>query len=373
MKKLLLLMPILFGALISCGGDDDPTTPVKPAKEKITVSPTSVDVAKDFAGTKEIAVTSKVAWKLTGLPTTTWLKADVESGKGDGKVVLTFIANATDNANTATLIFTNDDGNTAEVAVKQAGADIPKPDGKLKFVNVEGGDFLMGDPNAENNKGNEPRPVTLSSFRISTCEITQAQYEAAVGNNPSILVKGDLYPVTDVTWDDAIEFCNKLSEKEGLTPAYGVGPSLVAGSNGYRIPTEAQFEFAAIGGKNTQGLWYPGSDEVSEVCVAAIKGDEPIEKGELAEVGTKKPNELGLFDMGGNCWEWVWDYYEEVCTTTGTDPFGPESGDDHAMRGGAFDSYWYACSVYGRYNTNQGWDDLSFRVVLPAEGKTWVK
>jgi formylglycine-generating enzyme required for sulfatase activity/TolB-like protein len=201
------------------------------------------------------------------------------------------------------------------------------------FVRVEGGTFQMGSNNGNNNE-KPVHTVTVKSFSIGKYEVTQREWQEVMGNNPSNF-KGDNRPVEKVSWFDAVEYCNKLSLKEGLTPAYrGSGNNITCdwSANGYRLPTEAEWEFAAKGGtKDYLTTEYSGSNSVG--TVAWYKDNSG---GSTQPVGTKAANSLGIHDMSGNVWEWCWDWYGDYSGGSQTDPRGPVSGADRVGRGGGW-------------------------------------
>lgn len=155
--------------------------------------------------------------------------------------------------------------------------------------------------------------VKLNSFYMCKHEVTQAEYTEIMGENPSD-DENDNFPVGEVTWSQAVEYCNKRSEKEGLKPCYALNLKGILEcdftANGYRLPTEAEWEFAARGGNKSKGYKYSGSNDASEIAWVEYSESAGLyELGEYHEVMTKAPNELGLFDMTGNMMEWCWDWY----------------------------------------------------------------
>ncbi|GHV73968.1 hypothetical protein AGMMS49940_12700 [Spirochaetia bacterium] len=190
------------------------------------------------------------------------------------------------------------------------------------MVLVKGGTFLMGSDYGGEEDEMPVHRVTLRSFYLGACEVTQKEWIAVMGNNPSTF-KGDALPVETVSWYEAVEFCNRLSLKEGLTPAYhGTGAGIICdfNANGYRLPTEAEWEYAAKGGVGAEEFpfEYAGGNDVDEVGWY-----EDNSGGTPQAVGTKAPNGLGLYDMSGNVWEWCWDRYERYPAGDQTDPRGP--------------------------------------------------
>jgi formylglycine-generating enzyme required for sulfatase activity len=202
----------------------------------------------------------------------------------------------------------------------------------MVFVLVEGGTFQMGDMAG----GGEETPVhsvTVSSFYLGKYEVTQRQWVALMGSNPSHF-KGDNLPVEQVSWFEAVEFCNRLSVKEGLQPCYTISGTSVScdfSKNGYRLPTEAEWEYAAKGGRSSRGYRYAGGNDVG--AVGWYYGNSGWT---THAVGGKQANELGLYDMSGNVLEWCWDWYRGYSGGSQTDPRGPSSGQYRLLRGGSW-------------------------------------
>ena len=247
------------------------------------------------------------------------------------------------------------------------------------FVRINGGTFTMGDSNTLSYGAQPPHQVTVSGFYMGKYEVTQAEYEVVMGTNPSYF-KGSNLPVESVTWFDAIEYCIKRSQREGLTPAYTMtGRTPASGypieaatvtwnrnANGYRLPTEAEWEYAARAGTTTSYYWGNQTDAATVGQYAWYY--ENSSDGTKA-VGTKRPNAFGLYDMSGNVWEWCWDWYSDYTSTAKTDPTGASTGDYRVLRGGR----WGDDAVYvrssGRNGSNPYYqvilDGVGFRLVRP--------
>ncbi len=218
-----------------------------------------------------------------------------------------------------------------------------------KLVFVKGGTFQMG----SNDVGSDEKPkhtVTVSDFYIRNLEVTQEEWKNVMGNNPSKF-KGNDLPVELVSWYDAVEFCNKKSRKDGLSPCYsGSGKNITCNfnANGYRLPTEAEWEYAARGGNKSNGYTYSGSNNID--IVAWYDGNSG---SKTHKVGTKHPNELGIYDMSGNVWEWCGDWYDSdyYSSSPKNNPVGPSSGARRVLRGGGW-SVGGDCRVADRRSLN---------------------
>ena len=203
------------------------------------------------------------------------------------------------------------------------------------MVLVDGGAFKMGDVLGDGNSDEKPiHSVTVSSFYLGKCEVTQKEWKDVIGTNPSFLKSDDL-PVEQVSWYDAVQYCNKLSMITGLEPCYTIKGTQVScdfSRSGFRLPTEAEWEFAARGGIHSAGRKYAGGDSVD--LVAWHTGNSA---GGSHPVGHKQANELGLFDMSGNVSEWCWDSYSAYAASSQVDPQGTSGTGDRVLRGGS----WY--------------------------------
>ncbi len=225
---------------------------------------------------------------------------------------------------------------------------VPEPE----MVFVQGGTFKMG--STERADEQPIHQVTLSDFYLAKTPVTFAEYDlfcAATGaKKPDDRGWGrDKHPVINVFWFDAVEYCNWLSVQHGFTPAYSIDKSRkdpdnpreddkkkwifrpIIGANGYRLPTEAEWEYAARGGNQSKGYKFSGSDNLDEV---GWYNENSSNK--LHPVAQKKPNELGLYDMSGNVWEWCWDWYGKYSKDTKKDYSGLPDGEYRVLRGGSW-------------------------------------
>jgi len=246
---------------------------------------------------------------------------------------------------TATITVTTLDGAKSATCALTVNTLHP---GEPEMVFVEGGTFTMGctaEQGDDCEDGEYPaHQVTLSSFNIGKYPVTQAQWKAVMESNPSFFT-GDNRPVETVSWSDAQTFIAKLNE--------------VTGKN-YRLPTEAEWEYAARGGNKSQGYKYSGSDGIDEVAwYAGNNGTHPV--------GRKIPNELEIYDMSGNVLEWCNDWYGEYSNAPQTNPQGPATGSRCVLRGGSWDAAAGYCRVSNRYTYPPGYsdNDRGLRLVLP--------
>jgi formylglycine-generating enzyme required for sulfatase activity len=230
-----------------------------------------------------------------------------------------------------------------------------------EMVKVQGGTFTMGCTSEQGDCDSDEKPVhsvTVSSFQIGKYEVTQAQWKAIMGTtlrqqrdkaSPewSLSGEGDNYPMYYVSWDEAQEFIKRLNKATGKN---------------YRLPTEAEWEYAARGGKLSKGYKYSGSNNIDEVAWYDGNSDE-----QSHPVGTKKANELGIHDMSGNIEEWCQDWYGEYFASSQTNPKGASNGSGRVFRGGCWDYYAVGCRVAIRGGCSPGYRSylLGFRVVLP--------
>ena len=202
----------------------------------------------------------------------------------------------------------------------------------IQFVLVKAGEFEMGSNDSENDVRPIHRVKITKDFYIGKYEVTQAQWQAVMGNNPSIFQEcGENCPVDSVSYNDVQEFIKKLNAKEK--------------TNKYRLPTEAQWEYVAQGGNENKEYKYSGSDNVKDV--AEYIGNN---NSNTKPVGGKKPNELGIYDMSGNVWEWVQDKYNSRYYKKSSieDPVNLTTGTSFVLRGGAWNSSESNCRIIYR-------------------------
>ena len=221
-----------------------------------------------------------------------------------------------------------------------------------EMAEVEAGTFTMGATLEMEDPLDDEVPVhqvTLTNdYYIGKTEVTQALWKAVMGDNPSYY-KGDGRPVENVSWDDCQEFISKLNAATGKN---------------FRLPTEAEWEFAARGGNKSNHYQYSGSDNIDDVAwYDGNSGDK------THDVASKQPNELGIYDMSGNVWEWCSDWYGGYSSKSQTNPKGPESGSNRVGRGGSWRSYAWCCrsSYRRRCSPDNRRGNLGLRLALPVQ------
>jgi formylglycine-generating enzyme required for sulfatase activity len=217
------------------------------------------------------------------------------------------------------------------------------------MVPVAGGTFTMGaTPEQGKDAGVDEKithSVTLSDYYIGKFEVTQGLWVAVMDSNFSTFQKGDNYPMEYVSWDDCQMFINKLNQMTGKQ---------------FRLPTEAEWEFAARGGNKSGGTKFSGGSEIADVAWFESNSD-----GSTQPVGQKSPNELGIYDMSGNVWEWCDDWYGNYSRSAQTNPKGANKGARRVLRGGCWRSLPKSCRIsFRNYNfPDMGSDGDGFRLV----------
>ena len=234
----------------------------------------------------------------------------------------------------------------------------------FNMVAIEGGTFTMGmTAEQESDAFDVEQPaheVTLSSYCIGQTEVTQALWQAVMGSNPSYFSSRNNYdtnlqrPVEFVSWNDCQTFITKLNQLTGKT---------------FRLPTEAEWEFAARGGNKSLGYKYSGSNDLDDVALYWFSiPSEVVDKAGYGTqtVATKAPNELGLYDMSGNVWEWCQDCYGSYSSNSQYNPTGPSSGSNRVYRGGSWGNDARFCRVSSRIYFTPGFRNscLGLRLAL---------
>ena len=248
-------------------------------------------------------------------------------------------------ANTLSSSGSSQSGNALTIPVKN-GINI-------EMVKVEAGSFDMGATSEMQNPYSDEKPVhrvTLTNnYYVGKYEVTQALWQAVMGSNPSNF-KGDALPVEQVSWNDCQDFISKLNAMTGKS---------------FRLPTEAEWEYAARGGKKSRGYQYSGSNTLGDVAWYLLDWYFD-DSGSTHAVGTKQPNELGIYDMTGNVWEWCQDWKGSYSSSPQTNPTGAASGSNRVLRGGSWYNSAKRCRASCRIGITPGGrdDNLGLRLIL---------
>jgi uncharacterized repeat protein (TIGR02543 family) len=322
------------------------------AVESISLNPSSAEIV--LYGTKKISTTiqpenatnKRVIWKSS--------KAVVAKVDSSGTVYgLT--------SGVAIITVTSADGGFSDSCL------VTVKDSRMKSVVINGATFKMGKDSTGWVSVSPMHNVTLSSYCIGKYEVTQLQYAQVMGSNPAYLYGvGDSFPVYNVSWFDAVDFCNELSGIDGLEQVYMVSGNEITADyskNGWRLPTEAEWEYAAYGNASSYNYEYSGSNNASTVAWYDSNSGSMTHA-----IGTKKPNEFGIYDMSGNVEEWCWDWDGSYSSEAQVNPLGPSTGvyNNHRIKRGG---NWYApidyCCTYVRASSSPSFTNrcIGFRVV----------
>lgn len=306
-------------------------------------------------GSDSFTITCNTSWTVTS--DQSWCTVSSSSGSGNTSITVYVSENSSTDSRSATITVKAGDI-TQDISVTQGGVTPPDQGTRtftvngvsFKMIRVDGGTFTMG---ATSEQGSDARSnekpihsVTLSTYYMGETEVTQELWQAVMGNNPSFNV-GSRKPVDCVSWNDCQDFVTRLSNLTGAN---------------FRLPTEAEWEFAARGGNNSQGYKYSGSNTIDDV--AWYHDNWTIEN--THDVAQKLPNELGLYDMTGNVEEWCQDWYGNYSSSSQTNPTGPTTGTYRVSRGGDWYTITKFCHVSFRNSDRPGYktDSRGLRLAL---------
>lgn len=263
---------------------------------------------------------------------------------------------------------------------------VAETNGRNDLIFIKGGTFLMGSPVTEawREKDEVQHRVALNDFFIGKHEVTQQDYRAIMGDNPSNF-KEDALPVENISWLEAVRYCNALSQKEGLAPAYIINGENVdwdRSAPGYRLPTEAEWEYACRAGTrtpfNTENYisteqanyygTYPYTIETHYFSQDKLETPPGEYRQRTVPVGSFAPNRWGLFDMHGNVWEWCWDWYGNYASGIQDNPAGVDTGTYRINRGGGWNDFGkhLRCAYRAASPPDSRMFNLGFRIVRNA-------
>lgn len=280
----------------------------------------------------------------------------------------------------------NGDNVTQGTDVEDKPVQVQETNVEDGFIRITGGTFQMGSPDTESWRSDDEtqHPVTVSDFYMAPYEVTQAEYETVMGSNPSNFSGSDL-PVENITWLEAVSFCNAYSEEKGLEPVYSIDGQNVSwnrSADGYRLPTEAEWEYACRAGTTTP-FYMENSPSAEEANYYGhypymiednyfSQGNLTVKPGEYRQttvvVGSFSPNPLGLYDMHGNVGEWTWDIYGAYPDGEQTDPVGAATGTRRVYRGGGWNDFAknMRCAYRAMMDQDKGSFNIGIRLVRNA-------
>jgi len=365
---LLCIVPMVL-LFVGC---KEPTEVVNLTAPVITQQPQSKTVTVGLSVTFTVTATGNPA------PSYQWRKNGINISGTSASYSISSAQLA--DAATYSVVVSNSEGSvTSNGAVLTVNTTTP-----TGMDSIPGGTFQMGQPNPDiggtgNSSDEQPvHSVTVSAFHMDVTEVTQADYLALMSVNPSQHTGDLVRPVETLTWFDAVLYCNARSKRDGKdtvytftsitgTPGNGcsdlVGLAVDFSKNGYRLPTEAEWEYACRAGSTTDYYWGRNSPPTTTVDTVAIDSNAVWSHNSgstTLPVAGKLPNAFGLYDMSGNVWEWCNDWYDAAyySSSPSTDPTGPSTGTDRVLRGGgwkandsrqtsAYRNYWSGIGTYG--------------------------
>ncbi|MCL2247122.1 MAG: SUMF1/EgtB/PvdO family nonheme iron enzyme [Lentimicrobiaceae bacterium] len=326
--KLIVVAILGLSVMVACKDKNVTHISLDPNTLTINVDQTEILTVSVFP---EDAINKEVTWESSNHDVAVVNRGSV-TGKGEGVAIIT--------------VTTNDGNFQATCTVNVTLPDIFY---EPELVFVQGGNFFMGCTAEQGDECEEnetpTHEVRLNDFQIGRFEVTQKEWVTIMGYNPSANVAYDL-PVEKVSWEEVQEYIKKLNELTGKN---------------YRLPTEAEWEYAARGGQKSKKFKYCGSHAIDEVawCAENSVSTHPV--------GSKTPNELEIFDMSGNVWEWCRDWYGDYDEKTQSNPVGPLTGENRIIRGGSYNFASEFCRI--SYRGEQYFDFkgsyIGFRLVLP--------
>ena len=335
-----LSVTLMLGILFYSCSKTDPANPVASSTGdfslSVSVSPASAGVVQKSPNAGTYAAGTPVA---------------IKAVPASGYVFMYWSGDAAGNDPSIAILV---DGNKSVTAVFAQLTAMPD-----SMVSIPGGTFQMGMV----LRSDTVHSVTISHFRISRTEVTQGEYQKVMGRNPSYFIGNPMLPVETVSWFDAVLYCNNRSKLEGKDTVYSFSGvvNTVAGCDGlvdlqvhfersgYRLPTEAEWEYACRAGTTTDYYWGKNYPPITPEDTLAIDSNAVCDynANSTQPVASKKPNAFGLYDMSGNVWEWVNDYYYGNYTASAqTDPTGPMVGYTRRMRGGGDGNVFYFISAF---------------------------